>query len=796
MNKRTLYPLGIIFFSLMIALFTATNVYAADAGNNDVLLNMLPADCMFCVRINNLNGSLGKLDQYLAGALPIPISLAMLVNMQLGAVIGDPMLTGIDRGGDFALFAIPPQPDQKEPIVGILIPVTDYKAFVESNPNCKEGEGGVTILSDPNSPMGSFVLTETGNGKYALVVSELAKEKLPALKEAISKNQKQLAQKITAVQAKTAATAPAWAYVNLSGLYDKYNEDALEMLTMTYEEMAKIGGGMEDMMGFASKIYAAMFTEFASEADSATIALTPEPAILSIDIALQAKDGTELAQMLVADTNTKVFSLTRYLDNNNAVNGLMKMNRPSMQKFYDKMFDIMEAATDEAASKEQTAKMKALTQKMLAAMGDEVSFSYSYAGSTPPFKLQEVVEIRDAAAMKALMSESEGIDYANTLYKDVGIPAELKYEQGVSTYKGAIIDVISISMGKLDDPNDVMQKEFEKIYGGDFKYYMAQTSDKFFVTMGPDSEQTLKALIDQPASASAPSGDIKIAMDALQNTPYDDFVCSINIIKLMQGMGEMMQTMGTHENMGPGFDVFSGMEGIQSQSCLVMGGTVSDGGTSLRIALPKQHLVEVVTAVMQIQQQAMAATDQKLMEVQQKRQEVMQIEQQVVEVQQQIVEAQQKEQEMTKAVQEMMQNPLQSWVGRPAPELKMVDLDGKIHRVSRLKGKKVILDFWATWCPPCKKAIPDLIKLADSNGSDLVILGLSNESTDKLTPFAKGVKINYPIIAYHDRDVPAPYNKVTVIPTLFLIDSEGIIQDVLIGYHEPEELQSRLKEIK
>ena len=126
----------------------------------------------------------------------------------------------------------------------------------------------------------------------------------------------------------------------------------------------------------------------------------------------------------------------------------------------------------------------------------------------------------------------------------------------------------------------------------------------------------------------------------------------------------------------------------------------------------------------------------------------------------------------------------------------MVDLEGKTHRISQLKGKKVILDFWATWCPPCKKAIPDLIKLADSNGSDLVILGLSNEPVDKLAPFVKEVKINYPIIAYHDKDVSAPYSKVTAIPTLFLIDSEGIIQDVLTGYHEPEELQSRLKKIK
>lgn len=125
----------------------------------------------------------------------------------------------------------------------------------------------------------------------------------------------------------------------------------------------------------------------------------------------------------------------------------------------------------------------------------------------------------------------------------------------------------------------------------------------------------------------------------------------------------------------------------------------------------------------------------------------------------------------------------------------MVDLEGKIHRISRLRGKKVILDFWATWCPPCKKAIPDLIKLAGSGGSDLVILGLSDEPTDTLAPFVKEAKMNYPVVAYKEK-LPAPYGQITGLPTLILIDSQGVIRDVLVGYHEPEVLQARLKEIK
>lgn len=784
MDKRTLYPLGIIIFSLVIALCAAPDVGAADVGNDDALLNMLPEDCMFCVRINNFNGSLGKLDQYLAGASPVPVSLAMLANLQLGAIIGDPMLTGIDQGGDFAIFAIPPQAGDAEPVVGILIPVTDYKTFVETNPNCKEGEGGIAALSAPNSPMGNFVMKDAGNGKYALFVSEFAKEKLSLLAGSINfKSQTSLARKVTATQAKEAVSAPAWAYVNLAGLYEKYNEDALGMLEMAQQEMKQdlqtAPADMAGMMGFMEfyfEMLPEVLEEFGGGVDSATLALTPEPTILTLDFALQAKDETELAEAFIKNPKaTGGYAMTGYLDDNNAVNGLAKMNIPSAKKIYDMVFEIIDNTADDPKFKEQMEEFKKSFDKTYDAMGDEVAFSFSYAGGTPPFKFQEVVEIKKPDVMRDYMQNSMG--FVNEMYKSMGIPAELKYEPAVSTYKDATIDALSFAMPDSDDPNMMMmQKEFEKLYGADgFKYYVAQTSDKFYMVMGPDGEQALKALIDQPASAP-PSGDIKIAMDTLKNTPYNDFVCSINVIKLMKGLGEMMQTMGGQANMGPAAGMFSGLKDIPTQSCFVTGGKISDGSASLRIALPKQHLIEVVSAAMQIQQ---------------KMQQEMQNQQPDMAPQ---IEGSDSPQTPT-PVQEVPKNPLQSWIGKSAPELKMVDMDGKIHRVSGLKGKKVILDFWASWCPPCKKAIPDLIKLAGSGNSDLAILGLSDEPTDKLASFVKEAKMNYPVIAYNEK-LPAPYGQVTGLPTLFLIDSEGVIQDVLVGYHEPEVLQSRLKEIK
>lgn len=780
MKKRTLYLLGIIIYSFAVVLSITPDAWGADVDSNDALLSMLPQDCMFCIRINNLNESLGKMDAYLAGASPIPMSLAMLLNMQLGAIVGDPMLTGIDQGGDFAVFGILSPAD--EPVWGILIPVNNFSEFVKTNPNCKQGEDGITMLSAPNSPVGGFALAEIANGKYALAVWEMTKDQLPLLSDAIKKSITPLGKKISPAQAKEAVSAPAWAYVNLAGFNEKYGKDALAALEMSQQQMKQSGqaAGMGDMMDFQIKLLKEMFNTFAGDADSATIALNPEATILNLDIAFKAKDGSELSKMLVSGTNPPKFTYYNYLDNDLAVNGLMKMDGSTLLPFYNKMFDIMEAASDDPTSKEQTAKMKALTKKAFDAMGDDVSFSYSYASGMPPFFLQEVIEIKDVEAMKAMMGE--GMDYANTMYKAMGFPIELEYKPAVSTHNETTIDAVLFSVPESDDPNNMMQQEMAKMYGDGFKYYIAFSSDKMYVTMGADGERKIKALIDKPSTASAPSGDIKVAVDALQATPFNDFICSVNIIKLMKGMGDMMQTMSAQpgmEDMNPAMEMFKSLNNVQTQSCLVTGGKTADGTAAIRVALPKQHLIEIIAAAMQIQQQAMATTQS----------------------------AQNPTESMaptaigtpapqpSSALQEAPKDPLTDWIGKPAPELKMVDLEGKIYRISRLKGKKVILDFWATWCPPCKKTIPDLIKLAGSSDSDLVILGLSDETTDTLAPFVKEAKMNYPVIAYGEK-LEAPYGQVTALPTLLLIDSEGVIQDVLVGYHEPEVLQSRLNKIK
>ena len=104
----------------------------------------------------------------------------------------------------------------------------------------------------------------------------------------------------------------------------------------------------------------------------------------------------------------------------------------------------------------------------------------------------------------------------------------------------------------------------------------------------------------------------------------------------------------------------------------------------------------------------------------------------------------------------------------------MTDMDGKSHSLSKYKGKWVLVNFWATWCPPCLEEIPDLVELHESKKNNIVVLGvaLDYRNAQQVKDFADGLLVSYPVIL-GNRKLASQIGPVNGLPTTYLYNPQG-----------------------
>ena len=134
--------------------------------------------------------------------------------------------------------------------------------------------------------------------------------------------------------------------------------------------------------------------------------------------------------------------------------------------------------------------------------------------------------------------------------------------------------------------------------------------------------------------------------------------------------------------------------------------------------------------------------------------------------------------------------------GKPARlDFKLKDMNGVDVKLDSFKGKVILINFWATWCGPCKAEIPSLVELQEEYAGDLVVLGFSvDDPAEKMKPYAEEYKVNYPLLVGNGReDVQNAFGPLLGIPVTVIIGRDGIIARKHTGIATKEQFEREIK---
>jgi hypothetical protein len=567
------------------------------------LLQLVPAESLFCLRINNFDYAFGMLDQFLAGASPLPAGTSLAARMQLAGVLGDPALGGINTAGNFAVFALQRQDAPTEDMfVAGLLPVPDYAKFLTDNANCsRQDANGVSIIKsggaiDPNKTTLVIKL-----GQYALIGPPCVYDELLTTARSVSKTGSGLADSLDPNQIEAAITEPFWAYANVLQISDVLGpklDEELDKTRRLIESRKEVWGPA----AIGMNMYLDWLGIVLEEMKVASVSIRPQAHLCNLDVSFTAMPDTYMARMLVGDsTISSENEFLGYLQDGAILNLAMKMNRPFWEEWSMSSFDLISLLSQGGLSEATAAKLEGLVSDSLAAAGKGGAISFSFdEQAKSPFAARYLVEVKDAQkwnrAVEGIMDLWNTAGLAET-FRNLGIESSFEPQQVVDDHNGIPIDGARLLV-KATDPNSDYGMSIDEIYAGGFDYRWA-TVDRLWVSVlscdcYDAKPESIHKLIDEVLAGPAEkmSSEVQAAVGMLAQATESDFVGTFNFVRYLKMLASVMEGRTP-----PSGAISLPQIDIETGSNLAFAGTADGGKITLEIALPKEHLMEIKAAI-------------------------------------------------------------------------------------------------------------------------------------------------------------------------------------------------------
>ena len=345
-----------------------------------------------------------------------------------------------------------------------------------------------------------------------------------------------------------------------------------------------------------------MLNTLMQELQSVSLVLDPTPAAIRAGFVATAMPNTQAAKVLQGAAGAPDKKFMQYLENGAIINIIMSIDPATWNTINNFYFDMIAKSIGKSASSEDIAKLKKWSADATNALTGTVAGSFSAdVKSKPPFRLQYVAGLKDPQAFYRALEQASAMTESGVfadLMKQSGLAIKFELKRKAETYKDVPIDIVRVGLTPTD-PNSQQAKMLAGILGTGIEAQLAVVNNLLVYAVAGDPAAGVRKLIDQVKSGStqpAPS-EVKAAMDLIPGAEKANFFMTYNLLRLFQMIAAFMPMPMPQTT-------------VQSQNSIAIAGRMTGGNLGIDLALPKQHLMEIVGIFMQMQQQKMQEQQQ------------------------------------------------------------------------------------------------------------------------------------------------------------------------------------------